>query len=233
MGQHGRLLDAYSRIENGLKTQDRDRLRRALSWLERAEQTPPNQVDERFLFLWIGFNATYAKSAAWRSGAPVQEQSETALSRQFLQKIVRYDRNDLLQQLMTDYLADSIKLLVSNNYVFSRFWSGDPNWREQFDRDNRKLQEAFRKRNTASCFYYVLIRLHVLRNQLVHGGTTLRSEFNRKQVEDGAKIMARLTPAVIDIMIDHLRQYPDTTWGKVPWPRQDSPNPIFPVQPAD
>ena len=34
-------------------------MHRALSWLEKAEQS--DDLDSRFIFLWISFNAAYAK----------------------------------------------------------------------------------------------------------------------------------------------------------------------------
>ena len=38
------------------------RIHRTLSWLQRAEQAQLEQdLDSQFIFLWIGFNAVYAK----------------------------------------------------------------------------------------------------------------------------------------------------------------------------
>lgn len=38
------------------------RIHRSLSWLQRAEQAKQEQdFDSQFIFLWIGFNAVYAK----------------------------------------------------------------------------------------------------------------------------------------------------------------------------
>jgi hypothetical protein len=45
-------------------------------------------------------------------------------------------------------------------------------------------------------------RLYVLRNQLLHGGATWNSKINRQQVTDGGKILAKLIPAIISLLID-------------------------------
>ena len=38
------------------------RIHRSLSWLQRAEQAKQEQdIDSQFIFLWISFNAAYAK----------------------------------------------------------------------------------------------------------------------------------------------------------------------------
>ena len=58
-------------------------------------------------------------------------------------------------------------------------------------------------------------RLYVLRNQLQHGGSTQAgSSLNRRQVEAGAAVMARLIPTFIGVIIDN----PDADWGRPYFP---------------
>ena len=61
----------------------------------------------------------------------------------------------------------------------------------------------------------VLSRLYTLRNQLVHGGATWNGSVNRDQLRDGCAIMSKLTPLLIELMMDN----PDALWG----------DPVFPV----
>ena len=63
----------------------------------------------------------------------------------------------------------------------------------------------------------VFDRLYVLRNQLIHGGSTWGSSVNRNQVRDGAAIMGRLVPAVIWIMMCN----GDQIWGEPRYPVVD------------
>lgn len=56
-------------------------------------------------------------------------------------------------------------------------------------------------------------RLYVLRNQLLHGGSTWQGSVNRSQVQDGAAIMAFLVPHFINLMLDN----PTTDWGIPPY----------------
>jgi len=60
----------------------------------------------------------------------------------------------------------------------------------------------------------VLDRLYTLRNQLVHGGATYKSEVNRSQVIDGKNILSMLVPLIIEIMMDN--EYED--WGEIYYP---------------
>ena len=63
----------------------------------------------------------------------------------------------------------------------------------------------------------VFDRLYVLRNQLVHGGSTWNSDINRDQVRDGAAILEFLVPVFVDVMMDN----PQEDWGR----------PFYPVVP--
>jgi hypothetical protein len=58
------------------------------------------------------------------------------------------------------------------------------------------------EQQTSLLLSIVLDRLHVLRNQLVHGGATWNGSANRHQVRDGARIMGVLVPAVILLMME-------------------------------
>ena len=60
-------------------------------------------------------------------------------------------------------------------------------------------------------------RLYVLRNQLMHGGSTWNSAVNRNQVRDGAAIMGFLMPVFVDIMMDN----PQADWGRPFYPVVD------------
>lgn len=228
MDRHAKLKEKFEGIESRLKDEDRSRLRRALSWLERAESTPASEPDERFLFFWIAFAAAYVGGRSQRR----ENDTEFSLSSSFLRRIASADRLCLLEQQL-DYMSDSVKLLMDNPYVYDPFWSDRENWERSFTSSNRQLQNALRNRKAEQCIYLVLRRLHVLRNQIVHGGTTLRSSHNRKQVKDSAKIMSHLVPAILEIMLDHLSTYPDAGWGAIPYPRlSDRPNPPNPMPPA-
>jgi hypothetical protein len=52
-------------------------------------------------------------------------------------------------------------------------------------------------------------RLYVLRNQIIHGGSTWKGKINRDQVNDGARLMQHIVPLFIDIMMKN----PSEDWG--------------------
>ena len=57
-------------------------------------------------------------------------------------------------------------------------------------------------------------RLYVLRNQLVHGGSTWNSAVNRSQISDGTKILGLVVPIVIHLMMEQ----PNQLWGDPCYP---------------
>ena len=61
--------------------------------------------------------------------------------------------------------------------------------------------------------------LYMLRNQMMHGGTTWNSSVNRDQVKDGAAILGVLLPVMIDLMLDH----PHEDWGTPCYPVVGTP----------
>jgi hypothetical protein len=71
--------------------------------------------------------------------------------------------------------------------------------------------------DTARVLSFVFDRLYVLRNQLIHGGSTWSSAVNRGQVSDGAAILGFLCPVFIDIMMDN----PNEDWGQPFYPVVD------------
>ena len=53
-----------------------DRMRRAYTWLGRSERTGTEDI-ERFVFLWIAFNAAYGDESALREFVEGREARET------------------------------------------------------------------------------------------------------------------------------------------------------------
>ena len=64
-------------------------------------------------------------------------------------------------------------------------------------------------------------RLYVLRNQILHGGSTWNGSLNRMQVQAGALIMAFLVPLFVDLMLEH----PIADWGSPYYPQMVAEEP--------
>lgn len=190
----------------------RVRLHRAISWLKRAE-AEPDDFDAQFVFLWIAFNAAYAKEFGFES--PEREQLS-----QFLTSLLSVDQHKCLQEIVFTQFTGPIRTLVENSFVFEPFWralrehDGSGHWELQFAGSKKAALKSVMDGRTDKVLSIVFDRLYVLRNQLVHGGATWNSSVNRKQVRDGANILMAIVPIVIDLMLDH----PELEFGAILYP---------------
>ena len=214
-----------------------DRMRRAESWLARAdraasesEKTGAGADDtgfacERFLFLWISFNAAYGYEMM-EDGTHVAYLEEKKKFTKFLYEIVRRDREGTIRNILWEQYSGPVRVLLKNKYVFKPFWEsvrGSPSggdWEQQFEKEKRQSNRALENGNVERVLEIVFLRLYVLRNQIFHGGATFTAGWGGDQIRDGSRIMAALVPAILDIMRADLAANPDTdAWGKVAYPR--------------
>jgi hypothetical protein len=213
----------YSRDPSHQQANLNLRLRRSLSWLDRAERERTD-CDASFVFYWIAFNATYGQQdSPWND-----PEKERALFHRYLQRAIDGDWH-AVKKAIWPHLEPPITRLMNNEHVFQPFWdsqnpeSSDSDWRKKFHNSKEQMNKALHQRTLVlwqspptgpSPMCELFNRLYTLRNQLLHGGATYRGRINRRQVEDGAQIMARLIPCFIEIMIEN----PETDWGLPRYP---------------
>ena len=132
------------------------------------------------------------------------------------------DDQSRLKGLVWQEYPKSIRTLVENPYVFHAFWSWQSGgitkagWKDRFDKANRYALKSLEQGNTSAVLSIVLNRIYTLRNQIIHGGATWQGKVNRAQVRDCARMMGRLVPTIIAILMDHpFEQWPDAAWPVV------------------
>ena len=206
----------------------RHRLRRCISWLERAGTE--DDVDTKSILLWVAFNAAYAidRKAArqeWGRGPEDPDPGERDLRTRLFRRLARAETNRIRSAIRTK-LWRQWPSLMNNEYVFKGFWESltdeEFNWdnwerKRQFDEDRAAMSGLLRSadyHSTLKALSLLFSRLYVLRNQLMHGCATRDGGLNRKQVEDGAVILEILIPLFVDIMADH----PEEDWGQISFP---------------
>ena len=193
------------------------RIHRALSWLEEAERQ--EQKDVRFLTLWIAFNSIYAQELD-----PKVSFTEKGRFKQFIGRLVRLDQNDSLFDLVWENYAEKFHLFVNNPYVSRPFWDfqrgriREDEWKQRFGQSCQAAERALVEKDTAVFLKILFDRIYMLRNQLMHGGATLGSELNREQVRDACRILEKLVPAIIQIVMNHPRK----PWGEPCFPPVDT-----------
>lgn len=195
----------YERRAESFPDSLRLRLRRAISWIDRAERCDDGDKDARFIFLWISLNSAYATED--------RDAAEMELLQGFLELIVDLDREALYSLVRRNYAA--IELLLDNQYIFGRYWD-DPNWMRAFRSEKKKALRDLNDGATADVLAIVLRRLYTLRNQLLHGGATWQGSMNRRQVDDGAAMLGALVPRFVLLMMNHPHLH--RQWGTPPYP---------------
>ncbi len=184
------------------------RVHRALSWLGRAEQEDAD-ADVCFILLWIGFNSAYAADL----GEDIS--GERGAFKNFFDGLVTLDRENQIYNAVWSRFPHEIRVLINNKYVFSPFWShqngvaGYENWQERLSASQRSISGALTNQDTSHILSVLFDRLYVLRNQLVHGGSTWNSSVNRNQVRDGVAVLGWLLPIFLDLMMDN----PSRDWA--------------------
>ena len=191
------------------------RVHRAISWIGRAEASG-DDADARFVFLWIAFNAAYADESEFQSSAP----GERALIVGYFNRLVGLDRERRIYGALWRRFSGPVRVLMDNRYVFNPFWQhhngvdGFADWEARLATSRQAFHGALTRGDTARVLTLAFDRLYVLRNQIVHGGSTWNSGVNRAQVRDGAAILGFLLPVFVDLMMDN----PGGDWGRPFYP---------------
>lgn len=215
---HATLKGKQRTLRSGFPETVGLRVHRAISWIGRAEACGDDD-DARFIFLWIAFNAAYADEREFQAIAA----SERAAFADFFGKLVARDDDRRIYWALWQQFSGPVRLLMDNRYIFNPFWQhhngidGFDDWEERFRASSYRFGQAFQGGDTVQVLSFVFDRLYVLRNQLVHGGSTWAGGTNRAQVRDGAAILGFLMPVFIDLMMDN----PGEDWGR----------PFYPVVP--
>lgn len=188
------------------------RVHRAISWLARAEQC--EDLDGRFVFLWISFNAAYSNDLGYTNIA------ESTIFANFIEKLVDLDANHVLYNIAWQKYSSAIRVLLDNRYVYQPFWNhhngieGFENWEVRFKNSKKTAHRALANKDTTEVLRVIFNRLYTLRNQIVHGGATYNSSANRTQLRDATNILGDLIPVLIEIMMDNPRAH----WGEAHYP---------------
>lgn len=205
----------YKATRDGCDESFRIRIHRAISWVKKAKVLPEDDIDLKFISLWIAFYCAYGKEISTDGYF-----GEKVGFRDFLTVISALDEEKVLDKILWKRFSQSIKALLENKYTFQPYWNyynGDDraaDWELTFKSYNSKALKALMTQNTAMVLNIVFDRLYTIRNQLFHGGATCNSKANRMQLHDGCEILSELMPAVLDIMLKHH----DRDWGRAFYP---------------
>ena len=200
------------------------RMRRAKSWLAQSEKV--DSAEEKFICLWIAFNAAYGDEPTNRDEDDGETKGETKRFTKFLKDIIERDHEKKIETFLIKMYSDPIRVLLKNYCVFKPFWwwargrMANSEWKKKFRASNDDAKRALGKtltgnENVRPVFEIVFDRLYQLCNQVFHGGVTFKTGYGRSQLEDGARIMEKIVPVILKIMEAEIKKNPDTKiWGE-------------------
>ena len=212
------LYNLWKKKEKILPSTTQLRLRRAFSWWEASEKT--DSLDEKFIFLWIMFNAIYSidnkeeinsKSSKFFS----IKSKEMRQFEDFLDKVKKLDTNCILSSMLLKNFTNMMRVFIHNKWVFNHYWEfkndkiSEKEWKREFFKQNKKAATALVEGRTSLFMGILFSRLYVLRNQIMHGAATYEGSFNRDQVRDGSHILSELIPIIVYIILENK----DVNWG--------------------
>lgn len=200
------------------------RTHRAISWYRRAMEVSAHGdesrdlVEARLLFLWISLNALFGRWSA-EERRPFPEGPAMAL---FFDEVMRMDRSDTLMDCVGQSLP-AVKRLLANPYLHYDFWINpfDASLADRMVKSEGYLKLPLSRDRASSILREALDRIYLLRSQIVHGASTSGSKLNRQSLSDSLRLLQRLVPAVINIVIE---AGSDREWPPLCYPPIDPQN---------
>lgn len=210
--------------------ENRTRMGRALSWLERCEKgINDDAMDERFLFLWIAFNAAYGDDEHMKPAADSDKVDEYQKIEEFLRKIAGRDATYRLADIISEH-SEAFRAIIGNRFLCNQFWKAEypprsrQAWKQSFKREKKEADEALldeplETKHTRKVLKLAFGRLYTLRNQILHGGASWRDDYNRSSLESGDTILRLFIPEALRIMLEAMKNNPDMPdWGRNAYP---------------
>ena len=181
------------------------RLRRAISWLDGAQQVERGVVGEdkslsaKFIFLWISFNVLYNRNLNKRPAGKSSNDYQIEIQQKYLDDILTVkDVRYRIKNLFNNDISSSIRSLTKNRFLRRQFIRRGE-IRNPGRKPDRLPKTIIRERRTKRALHDVFKCLYILRNQMIHGHSTWCSTVAESQRIVGVKIMHHLLPIFIDV----------------------------------
>ena len=217
------LIEKQTAINSSLEKLPFDlnvKIRRALSWIKQAEDCGSTNSDNRFLFYWIAFNALYSS----RIEDSNSRSNEQIIHQKFFDKLLEADKKSRIYNVIWGPFKKRFRSLIANKYLFNNFWKfhnrdlNNERWDLSYQSRIKSFEVSLKHDEKAKALVEVFSSLYVLRNQIVHGGSTWGGDHNRNQVEICTAIISSMVPLMVDIMLES----PNEDWGELHFPVLDT-----------
>ncbi|OQZ02015.1 MAG: hypothetical protein B6D36_13565 [Planctomycetes bacterium UTPLA1] len=183
--------------------------------MQRVEALPADALDDRLIFHWVALNSLYGQ---W-DNARREPQPDVITLRAFLSHLLPLDEHGTIAGILN---ADrSMVMSIFEDAYLTKFFWEEPS--------QSRAQRSMSKRHKANSWYLegqfglileeMMLRLYVLRCQLVHGAATYGGNLNRSAIQRCTAMLNALLPPFVLVMMD---AGVNKSWGPLCYP----PRPI-------
>lgn len=214
MASASNLREQFRSLSKDAREQHQEyciRVWRGLSWLERAEGVESTDLESRFIFAWIAFNALYGRRD--EKGRPWGDIEAMGT---FLATVWRLDHDDRLRRVLSRRQLQVLKLIESK-HLSRKFWDEGEAAAIDVKRELRDALKWFGTPKMLRVLQLLFDRLYVMRNQVMHGASTKGSSLNRRTLQGSGGILLDLLPEMLAVMIERGIEH---DWGRVWFPPQ-------------
>ncbi|MDF0643146.1 MAG: HEPN domain-containing protein [Nitrospira sp.] len=193
-----------------------DRIRRALSWMNRAAAVSHEDRPPRYVDLWIALNALYGQRY-YGIGSETKGKDYKDFQ-EFVHSLAQINRAgaELKRWIGKRHVQGRIRHLVENQFLYVEYWEGKTDaLAGAIKHQSEGLERAFRNHQAGQALELLFNRLIALRNQIVHGSASADTRRNKDALVPGILILEELLPLLVTLLIEHGRGRP---WPDVPYP---------------
>jgi len=211
-----------ARLQNTKLGKNQRRIERMNNWIEHAGLVENGAREHiKFLFYWIAYEAAY-KIEEWGNLT-----EEYKLRSSFHKKIsaCKYAKRDF-QRALWD-VQNEANYLLRLRQASRHFWYKKEGWDENPRMWERKFEKAVKEdcdylkqatydgNSLVSTLNALFSNLSIVRNQIVHGGSSGKDSHGRNQVIWGTKVLQSIIPKFRNC----IRENKTVDWEEPPFPR--------------
>jgi hypothetical protein len=169
--------------------------------------------------LWIALNALYGQ----RPTSPEERLTESGYFQDFLSRLDRTPsgKKALVSLIGRTHIANVGTELVENKYLWTEWWELNlADYKKKSGEQLVRVKKAISHADSIQFFTEVFDRLHVLRNQIIHGSSSAKTRKNRDALYPAILLLEEILPCFIGLMI---REGSSVDWPPVPFPGKETP----------
>ena len=187
--------DSYANAR--LYEENRIRIHRAFTWLERGAECRDDRLDDRVLAQWAGLSALFSRWDEAR-GRPSPERAALAA---WVRQLVATDHDGILAATL-ERERTLVASVFADRYLANHF-------------DALDARDLMARRRWERLLAALLDRCALVHAQLAQGGATYGSRANRTVLKRTSMALDAVALAAIQVTVNH--GYADD-WGALCWP---------------